>query len=223
MPGKHVRFATEKTIYPAPALLQRAHTISSSNTPSPPVQYVALPAHTPHPPRRSHTTDSHSPSTRAHKLLAFADSDPILNFDLTRSPSAITTHHHHVSTSGFSDSAVSPPQASLTIVTPHLPWSISVAASSNGHYVTVADVLQALYRSLRTNVTAPEFHALKQQKLMRRVSEAYTERYMRLHGHRGYEEEKKSGVKRVDFLMGNTKFRGLSAAGPADVWRLHVV
>lgn len=109
----------------------------------------------------------------------------------------------------------------MSIVTPHLPWSISVAAS-NGRYITVADVLSTLYRTLRVNVTSAEFHGLKTHKLMRRVTAAYTDRYTRLKGHRGYADEKSGGVKRVDFLMGCTRFHGLSPAGAADVWRIHV-
>ncbi|KAJ7442593.1 hypothetical protein B0H11DRAFT_1658476, partial [Mycena galericulata] len=105
--------------------------------------------------------------------------------------------------------AVSPPQVSLSIGTPHLPWSITVPAY-NRRYVSVSDVLATLYRALRTNVTAAEFNALGTQKRMRRVTAAYEHRYMRLEGHHGYTEEKVQGVKRVDFLTGFTRFRGLS-------------
>ncbi|KAF7354093.1 hypothetical protein MVEN_01096700 [Mycena venus] len=160
------------------------------------------------------------PNARAHNLVAFADS-PLLNYDISLHPSTITTHFQGVSTAGYLEPAVYPPQRAITIVTPHLPWSIPVTAS-NGRYVTVSDALNALYRSLRTNVTAVEFNSLGTQKLMRRASEAYAHRYMRLRGHRGYDEEKKQGVKRVDFLMGCTKFRGLSPTSSADVWRIHV-
>jgi hypothetical protein len=153
-------------------------------------------------------------------LVAFADS-PLLNFDLTVHPSAITTHFQGVASAGFLEPAVYPPQRTISITTPHLPWTIT-ATASNGRFVTVADALNALYRSLRTNITAAEFNTLGTQKLARRVTEAYTRRYMRFLGHRGYAEEKKEGVKRVDFLMGCTKFQGLSPTGAAGVWRLHI-
>ncbi|KAJ7473164.1 hypothetical protein B0H11DRAFT_1658292, partial [Mycena galericulata] len=104
----------------------------------------------------------------------------------------------------------SPPQISLSIGTPHLPWSITVSAS-NGRYVTILDVLITLYHALRTNVTAAEFNALGTQNRMRRVTAAYEHRYLRLEGHHGYTEEKVHGVKRVDFLMGFTRFRGFSS------------
>ncbi|KAJ6549051.1 hypothetical protein DFH09DRAFT_926386 [Mycena vulgaris] len=118
--------------------------------------------------------------------------------------------------------AVYPPQLSISIVTPHPPMVRSPVQASNGRYVTVSDALTALYRALRMNVTPAEFNALGTHKLMRRAAAAYTQRYMRLKGHRGYAEEKAHGVKRVDFLMGCTKLRGLSPTEHANVWRLHV-
>ncbi|KAJ7629255.1 hypothetical protein DFH06DRAFT_1304240 [Mycena polygramma] len=214
MPGRHVRFSTENTVYSPPS---RSSATSSSGPPSHP--HARLPGPTPFVPRRSHTVSS-SAKGRAHNLVAFADS-PLLNYDVSLHPSAITTHFPGVSSAGFLEPAVFPPQLAISIVTPHLPWAIPVAAS-NGRHVTVSDVVNAIYRSLRTNVTPAEFHSLGSQKLMRRASEAYTQRYMRLRGHRGYDEEKKQGVKRVDFLMGCTKFRGLSSTNAPDVWRIHI-
>ncbi|KAJ6611980.1 hypothetical protein B0H10DRAFT_2054277 [Mycena sp. CBHHK59/15] len=106
--------------------------------------------------------------------------------------------------------AVYPPRPTLSLISPHLPWTITVSAS-NGRYVTVSDVLNSVHRSLRAN------------KLMRRATAAYTQRYSRLKGHRGYMEEKSQGVKRVDFLMGCTKFQGISpTAGGVDIWQLNV-
>ncbi|KAF8192250.1 hypothetical protein K438DRAFT_1675147 [Mycena galopus ATCC 62051] len=217
MPGKHVRFSTENTFHSSAPLLSRSAPSAPFTPPSLP--YVSLPGPTPYAPRRSYTYSS-AANARAHNLVASADA-PLLNFDITLHPSAITTHFNGVSSGGFLEPAVYPPQPTISIVTQHLPWTITVAAS-NGRYVTVSDVLNALYRSLRANVTASEFSALGTQKLKRRATEAYTHRYMRLQGHRGYAEEKKQGVKRVDFLMGCTKFRGLSPTSTPDVWRLHV-
>lgn len=210
MPGRHVRFATENTF----------HSPSSSGPFTPPsLPYVNLPGPTPFAPRRSYT-DSSASRPRAHNLVALSDS-PLISYDISLHPSSISTHYRGLSSRGLLEPAVYPPQLTMSIITPHLPWSISVAAS-NSRYVTVSDVLTALYRSLRANVTPGEFHALGTHKLMRRATAAYQHRYSRLKGHRGYEEEKAGGVKRVDFLMGCTSFRGLSPAGAPDVWRLHV-
>ncbi|KAF8162161.1 hypothetical protein K438DRAFT_1909830 [Mycena galopus ATCC 62051] len=222
MPGKHVRFSTENTFHsPAPLLSRSTSSAPSSSGPftPPSLPYDSLPGPSPYAPRRSHTVSS-AANTRAHNLVAFADA-PLLNFDVTLHPSAITTHFKGVSSGGFLEPAVYPPQPTISIFTQHLPWTITVAAS-NGRYVTVSDVLNALYRSLRTNVTASEFSTLGTHYLKRRATEAYTNRYMRLQGHRGYAEEKKPGLKRVDFFMSCTKFRGLSPTSAPDVWCLHV-
>ncbi|KAJ7473176.1 hypothetical protein B0H11DRAFT_1811300 [Mycena galericulata] len=222
MPGRHVRFSTENTFHsPPPALSSSISTASSSSGPyTPPFSaYASLPGPTPYAPRRSYT-ESAAGTTRAHNLIAYSDS-PLLTYDVSQHPSSISTRFPGLSTAGMLEPAVSPPQVSLSIGTPHLPWSITVTAS-NGRYVTVSDVLTALYRALRTNVTAAEFNALGTQKLMRRATAAYAHRYTRLKGHRGYTEEKAQGVKRVDFLMGFTTFRGLSPTSAPDVWRLHV-
>ncbi|KAJ7081122.1 hypothetical protein B0H15DRAFT_471323 [Mycena belliarum] len=222
MPARHVRFSSENSYHsPPPFLSSSVETASSSSGPfTPPSHHYAnLPGPTPYAPRRSHTTSS-SHRARAHNLMAYSEA-PLLSYDVSLHPSSISTHFHGLSSTGMLEPAVYPPQLTITITSPHLPWTIPVAAS-NSRYVTVSDALTALYRALRTNITPSEFHALGEKKLMRRAGTAYTQRYMRLKGHRGYEEEKKGGVKRVDFLMGCTKFRGLSPTDHADVWRLHV-
>ncbi|KAJ7231160.1 hypothetical protein B0H12DRAFT_981555, partial [Mycena haematopus] len=129
-----------------------------------------------------------------------------------------------LSSAGFLEPAVYPPQLALTLVTPHLPWSIVVPAS-NRRFVTVGDVLSAVYGALRVNVTSSEFNALGTATLKRQVSVAYQRRYERLRGHRGYTEEKKQGVKRVDFLIGFTKFQGISPTATSqsqNVWQLNI-
>ncbi|KAJ6549095.1 hypothetical protein DFH09DRAFT_1169694 [Mycena vulgaris] len=222
MPGRHVRFSTEDTFHsPPPNLSWSNSSATSSSGPfTPPVApYASLPGPSPFTPRSSYTHSS-AAKGRAHNLIAFFES-PLLSYDISLPPSSITTHYPGLSSSGTLEPAVYPPHLSISIVTPHLPWSIAVQAS-NGRYVTVSDALTALYRALRVNVTPAEFNALGTHKLMRRAAAAYTQRYMRLKGHLGYAEEKAHGVKRVDFLMGCTKFCGLSPTEHANVWRLHV-
>ncbi|KAJ7728169.1 hypothetical protein DFH07DRAFT_757363 [Mycena maculata] len=222
MPGRQVRFSTENTFHsPLPQLSwSNSSATSSSGPPTPPTPpYADLPGPTPYAPRRSYT-DSVVKKGHAHGLLAFSDS-PLLIYDMSLHPSLISTHYLGVSSAGMLEPAVSPPQPSISISTPYLPWSIAVSAS-NGLYVTVSDVLTSLYRSLRINVTPAEFTALGTEKLMRRATASYTQRYTWLKGHCGYTEEQQQGVKRVDFLMGCTQFRGLSSTGSADVWQLYI-
>jgi hypothetical protein len=117
---------------------------------------------------------------------------------------------------------VYPPEFSLTLVTQHLPWAIVIPAS-NGRCVTVSDVLNSLHLALHVSVTQLEFSALGSQKLMHQVSEAYRRRCERLPRHCGYMEEKRQGVKRVDFLLGYTKFHGISPTSRvSDMWQLNL-
>ncbi|KAJ7638149.1 hypothetical protein B0H17DRAFT_1101548 [Mycena rosella] len=222
MPGRHVRFSTENSFHsPPPHLSSSISTASSPSGPftPPSLPYASLPGPTPFAPRRSYT-DGSVAHARAHRLMAFAES-PLLSYDISLHPSTVSTRYHGLSSAGMLEPAVYPPQPTFSIVTPHLPWTILVVAS-NGRYATVSDALTALYRALRVNVTPAEFNSLGTHKLMRRAAAAYTHRYMRLNGRRGYAEEKAHGVKRVDFLMGCTKFRGLSPTESAGVWRLHL-
>ncbi|KAJ7750681.1 hypothetical protein DFH07DRAFT_746039 [Mycena maculata] len=215
MPGRNVRFFPTNTFHSPPPPLMSPNTSSPASSPS--LSYSAFPGPAPFVPRR----DSSFVNAQAHSLIAFSHK-PILKYDVTLHPSTISTRRMGRSSAGFSEPAVYPPQAAISLVTPHLPWAIGVPAA-NGAYVTVFDVLDAIYRTLRVNATAAEFNALGTQKLMRRADAAYMQRYERLRGHRGYNEEKKQGVKRVDFLMGYTTLQGISPTpGTPDVWQLNI-
>lgn len=87
------------------------------------------------------------------------------------------------------------------------------ATHSDRAYVTVDDVLEAIYRTLRANVTHEEYAALPTERDIHSVASAYEERYRRVRGEREYQEEKRRGVRRVDYLMGRTTFMGLSVNG----------
>ena len=148
----------------------------------------------------------------------------MLNYDVSLHPSTLSTRHQGLSSARLAEPAVYPPQPALTLVTPHLPWSVPVAAA-NGRYVAIADVLHALYRALRTNVTEREFNALRTPKLMGMAAAEYKRRCerARLHGRRAYQEEKRGGVRRVDFLMGYTTFAGISlTTEEGDLCQMHI-
>lgn len=184
----------------------------------PSLPYAGLPGPTPFVPGYSYASKS---PARAHNLIAYSTT-PLLAYDMNLPPSSISTHYMGVSSAGFAEPAVYPPVPSFTLRTQHLPWAIVVPAS-NGRFVTVSDVLNSVYHALRVNVTQAEFNALGTQKLMSRASQAYRRRCERLRGHRGYKDEKRAGVRRVDFLMGYTKFQGISPTGRgADVWQLNI-
>jgi len=89
-------------------------------------------------------------------------------------------------------------------------------------FVTVADVLKTLYTALRLAVTPAEYDALPSREAKFRVVAAYENR-CRKSGN-AYDEEKRKGVKRIDFLMGRNMFAGLTAiSGQRDTWLLHVL
>ncbi|KAJ7495569.1 hypothetical protein FB451DRAFT_367403 [Mycena latifolia] len=225
MPGRHVRFSSENTFHSPPPLPFMSPSASSSSStfvsltplarPS-----VGFPGPTPFLPLSGYT-ESSTGKGRAHNLIR-QSSTPLLSYDLSLPPSSISTHAIGVSSAGLSEPAVYPPQPAISLATPYLPWVIGVVPS-NGTYITVSDVLSSVYHALRANVTPAEFNTLGTQKLMRRASAAYTQRCERLRGHRGYTEEKSQGVKRVDFLMGHTKFQGISPGiGAPAVWQIHI-
>ncbi|KAJ7290511.1 hypothetical protein C8J57DRAFT_1459029 [Mycena rebaudengoi] len=207
MPGRHAHFARTNSFHPLGYSTSSAATLSGPFTP-PSLFNGGLPGPTPYVPRRRSYTDSWARKPRAHTLISTSRS-PLLNYDISIHPSLIPTHYLGISTAALCEPAVYPPQYSITLVTPHLPWSMAVSAT-NGRYVTVADVINTIYRALRVNVTHREFNFFGTPKLKRRATAAYVQRYERLRGHRGWAEERSQGVKRVDFLMGCTKFRGIS-------------
>lgn len=93
---------------------------------------------------------------------------------------------------------------------------------ANGAYVTVSDVLDAIYNSLRKNVTSAEFNTLPGKKAMERVNAAYQARYRRIQDRKSSEQEKKGGVKRIDFLMESRYLAGLSKGTSNDTWIMNI-
>ncbi|KDR67080.1 hypothetical protein GALMADRAFT_80144 [Galerina marginata CBS 339.88] len=137
-------------------------------------------------------------------------------------PSAITRNHHTVSSRALCEPATNPPLGFISMTSPYLPWTIKVYAS-NRSYVTLEDVYESIYRSLRANVTPSEFNSFPTPNDQRRATRAYEQRYRRQRSTRIYEEEKRGGMKRVDFLMGHTRFLGISNNGRRpEEWHLNV-
>ena len=110
----------------------------------------------------------------------------------------------------------------MVIRCPHLPWTITILPTSTKH-VTVRDVFDGIYRSLRHAVLEAEFQCLPSAEVKYSVNNAYTRRYKRLDDPQARELEKSKGLKRVDFLGERTLFTGLSSTmeGP-HVWFLSV-
>jgi len=130
-------------------------------------------------------------------------------------------NHHRISSPVFTEPASNPALRKLSIMSEHLPWTISVSAS-NGSYVTVGDVLDSVYRALQRNITPTEYNSLSSHD-GRRATRAYEQRYRRHRSNQAYELEKRGGMKRVDFLKGMTKFSGLAVTSHGSgMWQLSV-
>jgi hypothetical protein len=232
---KQVRFAYQNLVYPAPipvpmppGLSRSVSTVPSSSGPITPPDvrhplpaHYALPKHAyPHhgiPKAPSSTPRYLGPASVAiHPYLA---TDGVV-WDLMDPPSAIIRNRHSVSSRTLSEPATQPTLPFISIVNPRLPWSFKIHAS-NARYVTLGDVLDTLFRTLRINLAQPDFQSLS-DKDRRRATRAYEDRYRRLRSSRMHEEEKRGGMKRVDFLLGHTRFVGLTNDGRPDQWHLRV-
>ncbi|TFK16333.1 hypothetical protein FA15DRAFT_761450 [Coprinopsis marcescibilis] len=152
-----------------------------------------------------------------HALLQYLPlSQPEINYDIS-----LPTMAHNLDFLKLAQSATSPPLHQLTIVCPEfLPWHIVVNAPP-GAFVSVRDVLDTIYRELRHPVTRAEYESLG--SLKRAVDAAYFARISRIADPHHRDLEARKGVKRIDLLMGRTRFSGLSLSMQhPDVWELHV-
>jgi hypothetical protein len=144
----------------------------------------------------------------------------MLKYDVSQPPSTIKPNVLSIPPHALSELATTPPIPSMIIHCPHLPWTIKILPSST-KYVTVRDVFDGIYRSLRHAVLEPEFQCLPSAEARYSVNNAYTRRYKRLEDPQARELEKSKGLKRVDFLGERILFTGLSSTmeGP-HVWFL---
>jgi hypothetical protein len=238
MPGepKSVRFADETDTYSYPSTPSPTYstsTLPSSTgpiTPPPPrpYSYVPLPAvGKAVPVDRAIPVDmAKTVAVRIHDVLALSRK-PKITFDVSFDPSTTLLSSLALTPRVLAEAATTPPLASLTILSTFLPWNLNIRPASQkpGAFVTVADVLRGLYRSLRLPVTPAEFDHIPTVADRQLVSDAYEHRCERMNRKDpvGASEERSKGVKRVDFLMRNHRFLGLSATVKApDVWRLSV-
>jgi len=109
----------------------------------------------------------------------------------------------------------------MTLVIEHFPWRLVIPPTK--HYVSVRDLLEALYCFLRHPVLPSEYNSLPSQALKDAVSIAFHNRIRGAPSKEAADEQYQKGVKRVDFLRGRTRFMGLSSTkvGP-DVWLLNL-
>lgn len=111
-----------------------------------------------------------------------------------------------------SEPATSPPVSALHIKCGLLSakhWHIS---AHNAHGVTVSDVLSAIHATVHVPLTKPEWAAMS-DKQRAGVKRAYDARWREA---KHPEKERAAGVRRVDALLGCTRFGGLIMSFESD-------
>ncbi|KAF8431095.1 hypothetical protein L210DRAFT_3306671, partial [Boletus edulis BED1] len=121
----------------------------------------------------------------------------------------------------FDEPATQPSMHTMTLIIDQFPWRLTIPPTK--HYVSVRDLLEALYCFLRHPVLPTEYKMLPTQALKDEVSVAFHRRCGRAPSREAADEQYHRGVRRVDFLRGRTRFMGLSSTkvGP-DVWTLNL-
>jgi hypothetical protein len=130
--------------------------------------------------------------------------------------------HHHLVTLGAYDleqPATNPPMRRVKVVCDAIPqWPVDlqvIGTSLSPHrrhraavpYLTLEDVVHAVYASLHRKISYWEWGALSLSQRTE-VARAYTRRYKASGSDWEVRQQQSEGVKRVDFLLKNTWFKG---------------
>ncbi|KAF8996642.1 hypothetical protein BDQ17DRAFT_1364203, partial [Cyathus striatus] len=193
-----------------------------SSLPTPPNTMYGLPGPSPYTAGHhypTYVTSTKPTRAREHHFLEY-HSRPVVDYDMAQHPSTIQFHHHHIPSHVLYEAATTPALPSMMLKSPYLPWTVKVYAS-NGSYVTLFDVFDSIYRTMYKGITSHEFATLPSDHERQRATRAYEARYSRHHSSRSREEEKRQGMKRIDFLMGHTIFSGITPTHQPDVWTLN--
>ncbi|KAF7310469.1 hypothetical protein HMN09_00589300 [Mycena chlorophos] len=201
MPGKHVHFADDCPDTPSPSF--STSSLPSSYGPATPPQanYQYLPM-----------VGAPSP----HRILQYAGpttTNLIYNVTLPAANVVPGKLNMGMQASVLSEPATSPPLPLITLVHPRLGggWKI-VCKPSDGtsNFVRVADVLEAIYVSLRQNVTGADYDRLPSAVAKAEVTKAFTKRYSTMPDAPRQLAEMNKGLKRVDWLGALTRFAGIA-------------
>ncbi|KDQ58466.1 hypothetical protein JAAARDRAFT_57398 [Jaapia argillacea MUCL 33604] len=115
-------------------------------------------------------------------------------------------HRGRLPTETLAAFATKPPTAQIIITCGILPYSHWTATAHNPRGVTVLDVLQSIYNSLRHPIRWEEWNGIGKSE-QDRASAAFDVRWRNARDP-GYERSR--GVRRIDFLTHSFKFSGLS-------------
>lgn len=173
---------------------------------------------------------------QVHPAIAYQSRIAPLHFDVTVAPSQLTSSiprtpgtgmwspRPPVQQSPLTGRSPSPVRFELSLLDepvtyPHmtsiilfsdlLPWSTRVEAETPTGVVTIFDVLRTLHAALRTPISMSEWNSLPVQT-QSSVSAAFYHRLGGIRDHSLREKQLKKGVRRLDFLLGNTKLLGIA-------------
>jgi len=160
-----------------------------------------------------------------HPLLAFHPYVPPIIYYVSLPPNTLAPNVHasprSLTTKVLEEPVTQPGMHTMTLAINHFPWQLTTQPTKR--YVSVRDLLEALYCFLRHPVLPSEYNMLPTQALKDEVSTAFHNRCGSAPSKEACDEQYQKGVKRVDFLRGRTRFMGLSStkAGP-NVWTLNL-
>ena len=116
--------------------------------------------------------------------------------------------------------ATHPPAKVMKIVAAGLPWCTIVEPTTTpSPFVTVLDVLHALYTNLHKPIKQAEFDAVSQSH-RDLISKAWHHRLDKIPFPSDAKTERARGVRRMDFLLGKTcvkRLRYLNISGQGEV------
>ncbi|KAF4567336.1 hypothetical protein EYR40_006334 [Pleurotus pulmonarius] len=225
---RHVHFAAENDHYiypttPSPSYSQSSLPSSPGLMTPPPIHAMPAPP-TPYPfqPRplpslSPETTALYAPQPMPIVIHPALDRPSAIGFDLRIDPFP-TKVVRDLAPTELAKPATSPPLPQLRLKCKLLPWIIVVRPSSPkpNAFVTVSDVLAGTYTQLCEAVKQGEFGRVRGVDEMNAIRDAWQKRCHEVRGAVDVE-------RRIDFLMNNTMFKGLSATEEApDVLRLSV-
>lgn len=145
------------------------------------------------------------------------------NVDISLDPAITHIKSRLLTPLVLAEPATSPPLGELFLLSKYLPWKIQILPSTNS-WVTVSDVLGGLYCALRLRVTAEEYNRTpsKEKPFVDAAFEQRCEKTKQISSSTAKAERQK-GRRRIDFMMGNHSFQGLSPTDKPDEWKVSAV
>ncbi|KAF9529817.1 hypothetical protein CPB83DRAFT_764334 [Crepidotus variabilis] len=221
--AKRVHFAQTATVY-SDASASSSPCLSVSSLPSTSSPELPSP-----PPEEEDYEYYPTNAYPIHFLLAFSPfSEPAIPWDLSYpAPKSYmgADGYDLLTVDTLVEPATSPPLGSLLITHPNLKWNVEILPSDHepGAFVSVNDVLVSLYRELRLAIHPLEYAELPEGEVRSSVDAAYYARCGRIRDTQIRMLEEKKGIKKIDLLMGRSRFLGLSGTHTSpDVWELNL-